>query len=84
MKKWLKVRGYTEHLEKVEEILTENQLDIIKALIGIFEIELDENKIKQIDSLINIDNLGIFDNPSSKLEDEYYLLLDNLIDSEDD
>ena len=45
---------------------------------------LDENKIKQIDSLINIDNLGIFDNPSSKLEDEYYLLLDNLIDSEDD
>lgn len=47
LKKWLKVRGYTEHLEKVEEILTENQLDIIKALIGIFEIELDENKVKE-------------------------------------
>ena len=31
LKKWLKVRGYTEHLEKVEEILTENQLDIRKA-----------------------------------------------------
>ena len=47
LKKWLKVRGYTEHLEKVEEIVTENQLDIIKALIGIFEIELDENKVKE-------------------------------------
>ena len=74
------IRSFTNYLlsNKVNNKKAQLQYNQVTTYI------LDENKIKQIDSLINIDNLGIFDNPSSKLEDEYYLLLDNLIDSEDD
>ena len=45
--RWLKVRGYTEELEKVNAISKTDSLGIIKALIQIFNMSADSNKIEQ-------------------------------------
>lgn len=45
--RWLSVRGYTNLLEKVEEIKADNSMDIIKALIRIFDVEVDEKKVEE-------------------------------------
>lgn len=44
LQKWLKVRGYNEHLQKVEEL--DKGKSIIAQIIKIFGIEQDDDKIK--------------------------------------
>ena len=45
--RWLKVRGYTEELEKVNAIPDEDSLEVIKALIKIFNVSTDDKEIAQ-------------------------------------
>lgn len=45
--RWLKVRGYTEELEKVNAITVTDSISIIKELITIFNVEADENEVEQ-------------------------------------
>lgn len=45
--RWLKVRGYTDELEKVSAIKEEKTLEIIKELIKIFNVAEDEIEIEQ-------------------------------------
>ena len=45
LQKWLKVRGFDEHLEKVENIKKESS--IIVELIKIFDIKKDDKEIRE-------------------------------------
>ena len=45
--RWLKVRGYDDKLQAVNEITDTKAIDIIKKLIEIFDIEADETTISQ-------------------------------------
>lgn len=45
--RWLEVRGYSNELEKVSSISSAKPLDIIKELIGIFNISDDKQKIEE-------------------------------------
>ena len=45
--RWLRVRGYEKELEAVDAIIRQDSLDIIKELIKIFDIESDEEKVKE-------------------------------------
>src|SRR5699024_9190739 len=45
--RWLKVRGYIEELEKVNAIPDEDSLEVIKALIKIFNVSTDDKEIAQ-------------------------------------
>lgn len=47
LNRWLKVRGYTEELEKVNAISSEKPIEIIKELIKIFGIVYDEKKLNE-------------------------------------
>ena len=47
LNRWLEVRNYKEELEKVKAIKSENNIEIIKELIRIFNIEQDEKKIEE-------------------------------------
>lgn len=47
LKRWLEVRGYSELLEKVKSIKSDNNVELIQKLIKIFDVECDENKIKE-------------------------------------
>lgn len=52
LKRWLEVRGYDEYLAKVSEIHSINNQEIITELIKIFEIENDNNKIREYISIL--------------------------------
>lgn len=45
--RWLKVRGYENEFEAVNEITDEEPINIIKKLILIFNIEIDEKDIEE-------------------------------------
>lgn len=45
--RWLNVRGYEKELEAVNEIKDEEPISIIKNLISIFDIEIDEKDIEE-------------------------------------
>lgn len=45
--KWLNVRGYSETLEKIKSINTNSDIEQIKQLINIFNIECDDYKISE-------------------------------------
>lgn len=45
--RWLEVRGYVGELEKVRAIASENQIDIIKELIKIFNVSSDDKKVEE-------------------------------------
>lgn len=45
--RWLQVRGYTAELEKVSAITSEEPLEIIKALIDIFDVTTDMEKAEE-------------------------------------
>lgn len=47
LKKWLSVRGYDDELSSVDAIVSEEDVEIIKTLIKIFEIEIDDKKIEE-------------------------------------
>lgn len=50
LKKWLKVRGYNDYLSKVQQLNKNNDKEIIKYLINIFEMDVDE---EELDSIMN-------------------------------
>lgn len=45
--RWLKVRGYSDELEKISAITSEKPLEIIKELIIIFNVASNEKKIEE-------------------------------------
>lgn len=45
--RWLNVRGYEKELEAVKEIKDEEPISIIKNLISVFDIEIDEKDIEE-------------------------------------
>lgn len=45
--RWLNVRGYKAALEKVSEICSNDPMEIIEKLIYIFNIPVDEEKVKE-------------------------------------
>lgn len=45
--RWLEVRGYVEELEKVRAITSENQIDIVKELIKIFNVSSNDKKVEE-------------------------------------
>lgn len=64
LKKWLKVREYGVLLDEVDKIETESNMDIIKQLIKIFEIEIDNKKIEE-----GVAILGYIDERMIQLEE---------------
>lgn len=48
LKRWLEVRGLTEQAEKMSEISTEDDTEIVAALMELFEMEKDETAIASI------------------------------------
>ena len=51
--KWLEVRGYSDSLEKVNLIKFDTNIEIIKKLIEIFEIEFDDSKVEESIAILN-------------------------------
>lgn len=45
--RWLKIRGFTDELEKVSKITSSDEEEIIKELIKLFNVESDENEIEE-------------------------------------
>lgn len=52
LEKWLDVRGYNDELEAVRLIKLTNPNDIIKALVRVFNVEIDEQKIDYVTSVL--------------------------------
>lgn len=48
LERWLEVRGYTEELGKLKRIKSDEQFEIIKELIDIFNVETDRNKVEEV------------------------------------
>lgn len=51
--RWLEVRGYSTYLDKVNGIESENTIEIVKSLIKIFEIEVNEQEIEKSVYVLN-------------------------------
>lgn len=51
--RWLQVRGYLEILEKVNSIKSENNIEQIKELIKIFNVEIDDEKVEEYIGILN-------------------------------
>ena len=47
LEKWLDVRGYTEQLEQIRKITSEDDFEIAKQLVNIFNIEKDPQKVEE-------------------------------------
>ncbi|WP_101909255.1 hypothetical protein [Marasmitruncus massiliensis] len=47
LQRWLTVRGYSEELKKLESIKESEDLPLIKALIDLFEVEVDSSVIEK-------------------------------------
>ncbi len=47
LQRWLNVRGYHDYLKKVDEINSDSVKNIIKELIKIFNIEVDDKNIEE-------------------------------------
>jgi len=60
LNKWLYVRGYDNHLEKVRRISSERNRGIIEELIRIFEIESDSEKIRESLQILDFKNAKKF------------------------
>jgi hypothetical protein len=45
--RWLDVRGYADLLEKVEDIHSDDPMEIIKTLITLFDVEADKKKVEE-------------------------------------
>ena len=56
LKKWLKVRGYNKYLDKIEQLNETNDKEIIKFLINIFEMYVDEEELEQIMNIVDYIN----------------------------
>lgn len=94
--RWLSVRGYDNLLKKVEEISSEDSMEIIKSLITLFEVEVDVKKVeesvyilqynKERDELLSIYKKDEF-KANSVVDDHqtgYTQLVDRIVDNADD
>ncbi len=94
--RWLGVRGYTELLEKVEEISTNDSMEIIKSLIALFNVEVDIKKVEESVYILQYKQereelFSIYQNNSTKtnavIDDHqagYTQLVDTIIDNAKD
>ncbi len=46
--RWLKVRNYDEYVERVENINNEDDFEVLKQLVNIFDMEQDDSDIEKI------------------------------------
>lgn len=94
--RWLSVRGYDNLLKKVEEISSEDSMEIIKSLITLFEVEVDVKKVeesvyilqynKEREELLSIYKKDEF-KANSVVDDHqtgYTQLVDRIVDNADD
>lgn len=87
LKKWLSVRGYNKYLDDINSIEADDNAKQIQALIKIFEIECDDNKIKEGLAIIDYINERklLFDEyskanyESKKIIDDYHAGYDSII-----
>ena len=47
LKRWLDVRGYDDELKKIEEIKTDDSIEILEKIIEIFKVETEKEIIKK-------------------------------------
>lgn len=47
LQRWLKVRGYEEHLAKVEALEADSDMELVKGLIEIFDVENDTQVVEE-------------------------------------
>lgn len=59
LKKWLKVRGYNYYLNKIEQLNEINDKEIIKSLINIFEIYVEDEELEQIMNIVDYINTKV-------------------------
>ena len=94
--RWLGVRGYTELLEKVEEISANDSMEIIKSLIALFNVEVDIKKVEESVYILRYkqkreERFSIYQNNSTKtnavIDDHqagYTKLVNTIIDNAKD
>ena len=96
LKRWLEVREYNEEAKKISEIKTSKNIEVIKELIKIFNVEKEEEEIKKsvyaieflIEKEVELEVLNEKINQHKKIIDEYHegynILKGNIIDHEED
>lgn len=96
LKKWLMVRGYTEQLEKVNRIREKDPMKILAELIRIFDMEQDNEKIKEEIEMLSLkkkreESIAYYEKQSAKessiLRDyhkKYTQLINGLLVARDD
>lgn len=94
--RWLSVRGYDDFLNKVEEIKSEDPMEIIKSLITLFDVEVDAKRVeesvyilrykKEREELLSIYKKDEFKGNSvvSDHQTGYTQLVDRIVDNADD
>lgn len=94
--RWLSVRGYDDFLNKVEEIKSEDPMEIIKSLITLFDVEVDAKRVEESvyilrykkarEELLFIYKLDEFKANSvvSDHQTGYTQLVDRIVDNADD
>ncbi|MBR1750415.1 MAG: hypothetical protein IJ740_05950 [Ruminococcus sp.] len=94
--RWLNVRGYTDLFDKVQEIRSDDPMEIIKTLIALFDVEADEKKVeesvyilqykKEREELLSLYN-DFETNANAVIADHqtgYTQLVDRIVDNADD
>lgn len=87
LSRWLNVRGYETELEKVNAITEKDSMRVVKKLIEIFGVEMDENKIEEnVYILKHLEErkelFGIYESQGFKIEriiDDYKTGYDQLV-----
>lgn len=64
LQKWLKSRGFTDYLTKVEAIQSSDKGDIIKELMDIFEIDYSQDDLADIRAQLNYTPRQSTDSPT--------------------
>jgi len=47
LQRWLEVREYPEHLKKILDVRSEDELDIVESLIGVFDVVKNSEEVKR-------------------------------------
>ncbi len=96
LQRWLEVRGYSELLERVKSIHEEDDIEIIKKLITIFQVEMEAQKVKEGVAIlkyinerkIQFDDYNKLKFKTQSVIDDYHLgyieLIDDIIENADD
>lgn len=96
LQRWLEVRGYSEILEKINDIAYDSNIDIIKRLINIFKIEIKNEKVEEgVEILeyinkrkIKLQEYNELNFKTQKIIEDYHLeyqnLIEDIIENKDD